>query len=173
MADLLKMRSASETMIQQAEADHARYQAIQKTYPPLPASPDNLRAVVGRFEDLEKRSAPLEPLYLAVSRALGEVPRVDIERLQWQVSANPDEGLQASADPRKPPAGSGQGAAQSGTEDGGMNGDDRLEADLRVGAEDEALVAHAGHLLEDLHGDSLSRSGRPRPDKEAGVYRSA
>ncbi len=115
MADLLKMRSASETMIQQAEADHARYQAIQKTYPPLPASPDNLRAVVGRFEDLEKRSAPLEPLYLAVSRALGEVPRVDIERLQWQVSANPDEGLQASADPRKPPAGSGQGAAQSGT----------------------------------------------------------
>jgi hypothetical protein len=114
MAELLKMRSATETMLQQTEADQRRYQAIQKTYPPMPASPDNLRAVVNRFEELEKRSAPLEPLYLAVSRALAEVPRVEIERLQWQVSANPDEGLQASADPRKPPAGSGPAAAQAG-----------------------------------------------------------
>lgn len=113
-AELLKMRGMTETMIQQAEADQHRYQAIQKAYLPMPASPDTLRVVINRFEDLEKRSAPLEPMYLAVSRALGEVPRVDIERLQWQVSANPDEGLQASADARKPPAVSGPATAQSG-----------------------------------------------------------
>lgn len=104
----LEARSATEALLQQAEADMQRYQSIQKTFPPMPASTDSLRAVINRFEDLEKRTAPIEATYLAVSRALGEVPKADIERIQWQLSANPDEGLLFQADARKPaPAASG------------------------------------------------------------------
>ena len=102
MVNILESRSASDELLQQAEADTQRYQAIQKTFPPMPTSTDALRAVINRFEDLERRSAPIESLDLAVSRALGEAPRVDIERIQWQLSTNPDEGMKYQADPRKP-----------------------------------------------------------------------
>lgn len=104
---ILESRATTADLLQQAEADMQKYQAIQKTFPPMPASTDNLRAVMNRFDDLEKRSASIEPLYHAVSRALGEVPKVDIERIQWQLSGNPDEGQKFLADPRKatpPPA---------------------------------------------------------------------
>ncbi|CAG0931471.1 MAG: hypothetical protein F9K21_06220 [Rhodocyclaceae bacterium] len=108
LVNALEARSATEALLQQAEADMQRYQSIQKTFPPMPASTDSLRAVINRFEDLEKRTAPIEATYLAVSRALGEVPKADIERIQWQLSANPDEGLLFQADARKPaPAASG------------------------------------------------------------------
>ncbi len=102
MVNVFEARSSTAELQQQAETDQQRYAAIQKTYPPMPTSTDNLRAVINRFEALEKRSASPELLYLAISRALGEVPRVDLERLQWQLSSNPDEGLQTRSDTRKP-----------------------------------------------------------------------
>ncbi|MBK7136521.1 MAG: hypothetical protein IPH73_10025 [Rhodocyclales bacterium] len=102
MVGVLQSRSATSDLLLQAESDLLKYQAIQKTYPPMPASTDSLRAVINRFESLEKRSAPVESLYLAVSRALDEAPRVDLERLQWQLSANPDEGVKVVGDARKP-----------------------------------------------------------------------
>lgn len=99
--NILESRSATADLQQQAETDMQKYQAIQGTFPPMPTSTDNLRAVMNRFDDLEKRSASIEPLYHAVSRALGEAPKVDIERIQWQLSGNPDEGIKFIADPRK------------------------------------------------------------------------
>ncbi len=101
LVSVLESRSATEALLQQAEADMRKYQAIQETFPPMPTSTDNLRAVINRFEDLEKRSTPIEPLYLVVSRALEETPQVDIERIQWQLSSNQDEGLKPQADPRQ------------------------------------------------------------------------
>ncbi|MCL4724205.1 MAG: hypothetical protein KJZ90_08035, partial [Rhodocyclaceae bacterium] len=104
LATVFETRFDTEALLQQAEADMQKYQAIQKTFPPMPASTDNLRAVINRYEELEKRSAPIEPIYRLISQALAELPRVDIERIQWQLSANPDEGLQFQADARKPAA---------------------------------------------------------------------
>ena len=105
MAGVLESRSAVDDLLLQAETDMQKYQAIQKTFPPMPTTTENLRAVINRFEDLEKRSAPPESLYQAISRALGETPRVDLERIQWQLSANPDEALKFQSDqPRAAPA---------------------------------------------------------------------
>lgn len=114
LVNVFEARSATEGLLQQAEADMQKYQAIQKTFPPMPASTENLRAVINRFEELEKRSTPIETAYLAVSRALGETPRIDIERIQWQVGTNPDEGLTFQADARKPaPAAPAAGAGNA------------------------------------------------------------
>lgn len=104
MVNVFESRSGTESMLQQAEADQQRYAAIQKTFPPMPTSTENLRAVINRFEDLEKRSAPPELLLLAISHALDGSPRIDLERIQWQLSGNPDEGLQALADARRAPS---------------------------------------------------------------------
>lgn len=95
MGYVLDLRAATAELQQQAEADMQKYVAIQKTFPPMPTSTDNLRAVINRFDELERRSDSIEPFYLAISRALGEVPRADIERIQWQLSSNPDAGMQA------------------------------------------------------------------------------
>lgn len=101
MVNLMESRAATEALLQQAEADMQKYQAIERTFPPMPTSTDNLRAVINRFEDLEKRSTQIEPFYHIVSRALGETPHVDIERIQWQLSGNPDEGLQSQTGQRQ------------------------------------------------------------------------
>lgn len=113
MVQVFELRSATATLQQEANIDQQKYAAIQKTFPPMPTSTENLRAVINRFEDLEKRSAMPEPLYLAISRALGELPRVDLERILWQLSTNPDEGSQPAANERlsaTAPADKGVGA---------------------------------------------------------------
>lgn len=89
------LRGRSGEMRALAAADAERYAAIQKTFPPMPTSTDNLRLVINRYEEIEKRSATPEPLYLSVSRGLQDAPRVDLERIDWLLSANPDEGAQA------------------------------------------------------------------------------
>ncbi|MBK6629651.1 MAG: hypothetical protein IPG33_00675 [Betaproteobacteria bacterium] len=101
MVGIMESRSATDGLLQQAEADMRKYQAIQETFPPMPTSTDNLRAVINRFDDLEKRSTRVEPLYLLISHALEATPVIDIERIQWQLSANPDEGLKTQSDPRQ------------------------------------------------------------------------
>lgn len=108
MVEIAESRKATNELLQQAEADLQRYQAIQKTFPPMPAGTEVLRAVINRYDDLEKRSARPESLYLAVSRALEAVPRVDLERLQWWLSGNPDEALAIPNQP-KPAASAGGG----------------------------------------------------------------
>lgn len=101
---VIQSRSSASALQQQAEADQQRYAEIQKTFPPMPTSTESLRAVINRFEDLEKRSATPLPLYLAISRALDANPKADIERIDWQLGGNPEEGLQTLSDARKPAA---------------------------------------------------------------------
>jgi hypothetical protein len=100
MVQTFDLSSATAVLKQDTENDQQKYAAIQKTFPPMPASTDSLRAVINRFEELEKRSVTPAPLYLAISRALGATPRVDLERIQWQLGSNPDEGLQLPPDRR-------------------------------------------------------------------------
>lgn len=101
MGHVLELRANTALLQLQAESDQQKYNAIQKTFPPMPTSTENLRAVINRFDDLEKRSAPIEPLLLSISRALDNVPKADIERIQWQLGGNPDEGGGSSSEGRK------------------------------------------------------------------------
>ncbi len=95
--DLLKTRNETATLRQSAETDARSYQAIQQTFPPMPTTTENLRAVINRFDDLEKRSAPLAASWLAISHALDAVPRIEIERIEWQLGARPVEAPAAAA----------------------------------------------------------------------------
>lgn len=101
MGHVLELRSNTAMLQLQAESDQQKYNAIQKTFPPMPTSTENLRAVISRFEDLEKRSAPLEPLLQSISRALEGVTKADIERIQWQLGGNPEDASGSPSEPRK------------------------------------------------------------------------
>lgn len=103
-ADVIGLRSAAAALRQDAETDQKRYAEVQSTFPPMPTSKENLRAVINGIETLERRSVPPEAMYLSISRALGEIPRVELERVQWHLGNNPDEGLPSSTDGRAGPA---------------------------------------------------------------------
>lgn len=86
----------------EAAAAAEKYAAIRASFPPMPTSMEKLREVIGRYELLERGSAPLEPLYLAVSRGLQDSPQVDIARLDWRLRSDPDEGKQKQDAARRP-----------------------------------------------------------------------
>ncbi|MDP2793473.1 MAG: hypothetical protein Q8O25_05225 [Sulfurisoma sp.] len=67
----------------QTAADRGRYDAILQALPKIPLSNDNLRAVVGRYDRLLQQAAGPEPMYVAISQALRESPRVELVRLDW------------------------------------------------------------------------------------------
>ncbi len=92
--DAMDLHGLTEETHIQANADAEKYAAIQLTFPPLPTSTENLRAAMNRYDELVKRTASLEPLYIAISRGLQEATRVDLDRIDWLVSSNPDEGSQ-------------------------------------------------------------------------------
>lgn len=109
--EALDLRGVTAETQAQSASDGQKYTDIQKTFPPMPTSTDNLRAVISRYDELEKRSPPLEPLYLAISRGLHESPRIEIERIDWLLGGSPDEGAQAQ--------GARPAAAASGDKAGG------------------------------------------------------
>lgn len=63
-----------------------RYEAIVKTFPPIPTSNDNLRRVVDRYVELEKGSRSPEHLWREISRALQAVPAVELDALDWKIT---------------------------------------------------------------------------------------
>ncbi|MEF8720670.1 MAG: hypothetical protein V5B44_24375 [Candidatus Accumulibacter necessarius] len=66
-----------------------RYEAIAKTFPAIPTSHDNLRQVINRYLELEKASTSPVSLWRAISAALQSAAAVEIDGIDWQVSATP------------------------------------------------------------------------------------
>ncbi len=99
-ADVFELRSSADALRQDAEIDQRKYAEVQSTFPPMPTSKENLRAVINGFETIDKRSVPPEAMYLSISRALREIPRIELERILWHLGSNPEEGLPSATDGR-------------------------------------------------------------------------
>jgi len=95
------LRDQTELIRRQAENTDRQYTAALKTLPAMPFSNDILRASIGRYDSLVKNSAALEPTYRRISNALQQSPRIEIDRIDWQVGGNP-EGTQTPGN--APPA---------------------------------------------------------------------
>ncbi|MCF8179300.1 MAG: hypothetical protein K9J74_12385 [Sulfuritalea sp.] len=79
--------------------DTQRYNAILEGLPKTSLTPDQLRAVIGRFETLQKRTPTMEPMLIHLSQALDNNPRIEITRLDWRVVDSLDAGAKAQAGP--------------------------------------------------------------------------
>ncbi|MDR1368456.1 MAG: hypothetical protein LBJ76_07060 [Candidatus Accumulibacter sp.] len=82
------------TLLGQADALKAearifreRYEAIAKTFPPMPIDHDTLRTVIGQYVDLEKKSLSPEGLYTEISRALQHAPSIEIDAIHWKIGS--------------------------------------------------------------------------------------
>jgi len=86
-AGLLRLATADDTR---------RYNETLATLPKVSLAPDELRALIGRFDTMQKRLPPMEPLLIQLSQALNEHPRIELSRLTWRMTDN------LNASPNKP-----------------------------------------------------------------------
>ncbi len=92
--EIQQLRELRDIKLGQAKADTERYNEILRELPPMPTSLDNLRAVVSRFDAMEDRSERPMALYGRISRALEKSPDVEIRRIEWQLTTNPEDPTQ-------------------------------------------------------------------------------
>jgi hypothetical protein len=92
----------------QIEISKRRYDDILQTLPKIPISTENLRALTDRSDLLARRSPGIEPALQHLSRALGQVPKVELTRLDWKIAnrAEPTAGTSPAQNDTAPGDGS-------------------------------------------------------------------
>ncbi|MFA7240530.1 MAG: hypothetical protein WC091_10485 [Sulfuricellaceae bacterium] len=83
--------SQSEKLARETGNLNTQYQAIKSTFPPTPATPENMKSAVELVEAAARRNVEPEPLLAIVSRALEVSPTIKLNQIKWSVSDKPDE----------------------------------------------------------------------------------
>lgn len=91
------MSQRTDATIAQTQNDRQRYDAILAALPKIPIGNDALRALVSRYDNLVRKSAGPEPLYVLVSQALQQSPRIELKRLTWTLVSDKDSKDVAAA----------------------------------------------------------------------------
>ena len=121
---------------QEVGQENQRYEAMLKTLPAVPIKLDELRALVDRFDELEKRSPTFKSALIPLSQALDKVPQVELEKFDWILSSNPEENptrvVAAQAGNGSRPAGNTP-VPQAATPQGAYFSIIELEAKLPIG----------------------------------------
>jgi hypothetical protein len=96
--NLYELRDSIEAARAATASDTQRYNAILESLPKAGISPDNLRALLGRFDVLQKRTPAMEPLLTHLSLALNDNPRIELVRLTWAIADSLDTGEKVTAE---------------------------------------------------------------------------
>ena len=115
LLDLYRLRGSTELIRTQNESNDQKYQAVLKALPQIPIATDNLRALVGRYEELLKSSPGPEPMYQRLSTALKDFPRIELERLNWTVASRIDDAFANPGGDKPAPAPAQTAATPAGS----------------------------------------------------------
>ena len=88
----------------------SQYQSIKNTFPPTPATPENMKNAVELMQAVQGKDVMPHHLMVLVGQALETSPTVRLSQIKWQVKDTPDE---EPAPSQTPPAG---GASTGGPE---------------------------------------------------------
>jgi hypothetical protein len=91
LVEIHALRQETRLILHESEHDARRYAQIMRELPPAPTSLENLRAVVARYESLERRSTPMEFLLLPLSRVLEAYREVRLDRIEWHLTNRLEE----------------------------------------------------------------------------------
>lgn len=75
--------SQTQALQQQAASNKQRYQSWLANLPPVPLSQDDLRTAMVGFNHLQQRADGFAPLLVHLSKALNEIPAVELQQLSW------------------------------------------------------------------------------------------
>ena len=79
-------QDSAELAIEEAQLSR-RYQEISATFPQLGVSNDVLRRVASRHREIERIHRQPAAAYLAISRALGQTPAVEVASIDWSLAS--------------------------------------------------------------------------------------
>lgn len=88
LIDTYRLRQEIEGLSAETALARHRYDEVVKTFPPIPTTNENLRAVINRYTELEKSSVSPDYLYAEISRALQRATSVELESIEWRAGAN-------------------------------------------------------------------------------------
>jgi hypothetical protein len=102
--ELLRLNDTTQLLQQQTRSDQQRYDAVMQSLPKIPVSIENLRALVDRYEQVDKRAQGPTPLLVQLSHSLDVFPGIAIDRLDWKVieALTPPAPLTGSNPPPPP-----------------------------------------------------------------------
>lgn len=101
--NMYELRDPIEATRALTAADTQRYNAILDSLPKVGISPENLRALIARFDVLRKRTPAMEPLLIHLSLALNDHPGIELVSLDWKIADSLDTGEKVPTGARMPP----------------------------------------------------------------------
>jgi hypothetical protein len=90
LGSMLDLDQQTDTVAAQAKAVEEETRAIRGTFPPLPASPDTMRAAVEAGDFILGHFRSPKPMLSLIGQALASQPYIQINRVQWWVTPNPE-----------------------------------------------------------------------------------
>lgn len=104
LLQLFQLREQISADQQRAREANDSYARVTAKFPQLPTTTDNLRVTMQKHALLVKHSVPFERLLADISSALEATPRIEVDRISWEITAtNPKSRVRASA-PQAPGA---------------------------------------------------------------------
>jgi hypothetical protein len=95
--DTSRLEQATSTAQLQTALATQRYNALLDSLPKTSITPENLRALMTRYEILQKRTTDPTPLLTHLSQALDATPQVELVTLDWKVETTLNNALKVGA----------------------------------------------------------------------------
>ncbi len=98
-------QSAAADLLLQRRSDE-QYARVQAQFPKTPTSAENLKALIKNFDLLERQTMTPDKVFGEISRALAQVPQIEIDSIDWQIGQPPAAKQSGSekASPTQPAA---------------------------------------------------------------------
>lgn len=103
--DLTQLQDDIGEARQQTRINQEQYTAKMQALPQIPISTDDLRALIGRYDQVALRAQGPAPLLAQISRSLDAFPLITIDRIEWAVVEQimpSSTNLPAAAQPQTP-----------------------------------------------------------------------
>ena len=98
LVDFNSVRTQADNDLKREQNLNQQYTRLQAQFPKTPTSTENLKALVKNYITLQKNSVSPEKVLVSLSRALAGSPQIELERIEWQVGAEPQRsGLKPGA----------------------------------------------------------------------------
>lgn len=95
--DTARLEQATSSAQLQTALATQRYNALLDSLPKTSITPENLRALMTRYETLQKRTTDPTPLLTHLSQALDATPQVEVVTLDWKIETTLNNALKVGA----------------------------------------------------------------------------
>lgn len=83
--DVMQVQDNLQQARQQTRINQVQYTAKMQALPQIPITTDDLRTMIGRYDQVAQRAQGPAPLLAQISRSLDKFPRINIDRIEWAI----------------------------------------------------------------------------------------